>query len=206
MSLWLFLSEAILILLSGVMAPGPVSAAAVGKGSESPHAGAWIAIGHGVVEVPLMTAVFLGLTRVLNQPYVQVGIGVLGGVLLLVMGLGMLRTLRRTDVASAASNRSPLLTGILLSLGNPYLFVWWATVGAALILRSMAFGLLGFVALAAAHWLCDFSWDYFLSALSYRGGRFFGRSFQRAIFAACGILLLVFGARLLFETAQTLLA
>jgi threonine/homoserine/homoserine lactone efflux protein len=205
MSLWLFLSEAVLISLSGVMTPGPVTAAAVGRGSESPHAGAWIAIGHGVVEVPLMAAVFLGVTRVLDLPYVRAGIGAVGGVLLLVMGLGMLRTLRSADVASAGSNRSPLMAGILLSLGNPYLFVWWATVGATLILRSVAFGLLGFMALAVSHWLCDFSWDYFLSALSYKGGRFFGRGFQRAVFAVCGVLMLVFGARLLFDAAHGLL-
>jgi len=204
MSLWIFLSEAILISLSGVMAPGPVTAAAVGKGSESPHAGAWIAIGHGVVEVPLMAAVLLGVTRVLDLPYVRAGIGALGGVFLLVMGVGMLRTLRSADVGSAGFHGSPVTAGILLSLGNPYLFVWWATVGAMLILRSIAFGLLGFVALAVSHWLCDFSWDYFLSALSYKGGRFFGRGFQRAVFAVCGVLLLVF-ARLLLDTARMLL-
>jgi hypothetical protein len=42
-----FVSEVVVISLSGVMAPGPISAAAVGKGSGTPHAGALIAIGHG---------------------------------------------------------------------------------------------------------------------------------------------------------------
>ena len=61
MSLLLFLFEAVLISLSGVMAPGPMTAFAVGKGSESPHAGALIAIGHGIVEVSLMISVFYGV-------------------------------------------------------------------------------------------------------------------------------------------------
>ncbi len=36
-----FLLEAVLVSLSGVMAPGPLSATIVARGSESPHAGQW---------------------------------------------------------------------------------------------------------------------------------------------------------------------
>ncbi len=57
MSLLGFLFEAVLISLSGVMAPGPMTTVAVGKGSESPHAGALVAVGHAIVELPLMVAV-----------------------------------------------------------------------------------------------------------------------------------------------------
>ncbi len=46
MSLSMFLVEAVLISLSGVMAPGPMTAVAVSKGSENPYAGAWMAAGH----------------------------------------------------------------------------------------------------------------------------------------------------------------
>lgn len=40
MSFLAFLLEAVLISLSGVLAPGPVTTLVVGKGNESPHAGA----------------------------------------------------------------------------------------------------------------------------------------------------------------------
>jgi threonine/homoserine/homoserine lactone efflux protein len=43
-----FLLEAVLISLSGVIAPGPVTAVTVSKGTKSPHAGAIIALGHGI--------------------------------------------------------------------------------------------------------------------------------------------------------------
>ncbi len=99
-----------------------------------------------------------------------------------------------------------LVAGILLRLGSPYFFVWWATVGAALILQSVAFGVWGFVALALSHWICDFVWDYFLSALSYKGGRFLGGGFQKAVFALTGIVLLYFGVSLLVNATRTLLA
>ena len=38
------------------MAPGPVTAVTISKGNESPHAGGLVAVGHGVVEFPLMIA------------------------------------------------------------------------------------------------------------------------------------------------------
>ena len=206
MPLLIFLSEAVLISLSGVMAPGPVTAVVVAKGNESPRAGALVAIGHGLVEVPLMAAVLVGVSRVLDLPYVRSGIGIVGGVFLLMMAAGMLRSLRQDQAGSTRFTGSPVAAGVLLSLANPYFFVWWATVGAALIMRSIAFGVWGFVALALSHWLCDFVWCYFLSALSFKGGQFFGRKWQKPVFAVCGILLAVFGARLLLEAARGLLA
>jgi len=207
-AMFAFLLEAVLISLSGVMAPGPITAVAVGKGSESPHAGALVAIGHAVVEVPLMIAVFYGVGQLLSLTYVKVGIALVGGVFLAFMGVGMLRAVRRQELSPAvsapASARSPLLAGILLSLGNPYFLVWWATVGAALIVRSVRFGILGFVALALCHWLCDLAWDYFLSALSFRGRRFLGQGFQRAVFGLCGLALFFFSGRLVFSAVKEL--
>jgi threonine/homoserine/homoserine lactone efflux protein len=197
MPLILFLAEASLISLSGVMAPGPVTTVVVGKGSESPHAGAKVAIGHGIVEFPLMIAVYFGIGRLLDLPYVQESIALLGGLFLLFMGASMIRGAARVTVDGRSGAHSAFLAGILLTIGNPYFLVWWATVGAALIAQSVEFGLLGFAAFAVVHWFCDLIWDYFLSALSYKGGRFFGRAFQRTIFIACGALLILFGLNLL---------
>jgi threonine/homoserine/homoserine lactone efflux protein len=202
MSLLAFLVEATLISLSGVLAPGPITAVAVGKGGRSPHAGALVAIGHGIVEVPLMVAVFYGVGRLMALSYVQAGIALLGGLLLLVMGVGMLRSIRQAEVGSDQDTRSPIVAGILLSIGNPYFLVWWATVGAALIMRSLRFGVLGFVAFGALHWLCDLAWGYFLSALSFKGGAFFGRRFQQVVFVVCGMFLVFSSARLLVEAAK----
>jgi threonine/homoserine/homoserine lactone efflux protein len=201
-----FLSEAVLISLSGVMAPGPITAVAVGRGSKSPHAGALVAIGHGIVEFPVMAAVFYGVGRLLQIPYVQSAIGILGAAFLVFMGAGMLRSVWRKDSDLEATDRSPVLAGVVLSLGSPYFLIWWATVGAALVIRSMAFGVVGFLIFALAHWACDFLWCYTLSGVSYKGGQFFGSKFQRAVFLACGVALLFFGAKLLLDTGLKLLA
>jgi threonine/homoserine/homoserine lactone efflux protein len=204
--MFLFLAEAVVISLSGVMAPGPVTATVVGKGSRSPGAGPLVAIGHGIVEIPLMVAIFFGVGRVFDIPYLQAAIAIVGGAFMVFMGIGMLRSAGQSAPDPAEHARSPVAAGILLSLGNPYFLVWWATVGAALIVRSFEFGLIGFVLLAAAHWLCDLVWSSFLSVLAFKGGQFFGRTFQRAIFAVCGVLLLVFSVRLVAGVVQSLLA
>jgi threonine/homoserine/homoserine lactone efflux protein len=201
----LFLSEVVLISLSGVMAPGPMTTVIVGKGNKSPHAGALIAVGHGIVEFPLMVAVYFGIGYMLNLPYVKTGIALVGGAFLLWMGIGMLRSVRQAAISEKDDARSPILAGILLSVGNPYFLIWWATVGVALVLRSVEFGLIGFLVLAVTHWLCDFVWAYFLSALSFKGGQFFGKRFQQVVFALCGVMLLYFSGKLMLDGIRDLL-
>jgi threonine/homoserine/homoserine lactone efflux protein len=206
MSFPAFLLVAAVTSLSGVMAPGPVTAVTIGKGSRSPHAGAWIAVGHGIVEIPLMVLLALGIGPFLADPRLRAVLGFLGGLFLIYTAVGLLRGIRRDSVAAPPYAGSPLAAGVMLTLGNPYFFFWWATVGAALILKSWAFGVLGFLALCLAHWLCDFVWGYFLSAVSFAGGYFFGKGFQRAVFGVCGAALLAFGGWFLCDAAAALLA
>jgi threonine/homoserine/homoserine lactone efflux protein len=199
MSLITFLLSAFVISLSGVMMPGPVTAVTIGKGTSSPHAGAWMAVGHGIVEYPLMILIFYGLGTVFKIPPVKTALLVFGGLLLLWMGLDMLRKISRIDVDTKTDRRSPLVVGVLLSLSNPYFILWWVTIGAALVTSSLAFGTGGFLAFTVVHWLCDFGWLYFLSALSFKGGQFFGGKFQKAVFALCGGLLIFFAVKFFYD-------
>ena len=199
MPLVAFLLEAVLISLSGVMAPGPMTAAAVGKGSGSPRAGAWLAIGHGIIEFPLMAGILYGLGGLLDRDGVKAGIALVGGLFLLAMGIGMLRGIKHAEARSVVTLRSPVVAGIALSVGNPYFFIWWATVGATLVTRSIGLGLLGFALFAVLHWACDLVWLQLLSFLSFKGGRFFGRAFQKGVFAVCGVLLLFFSGKFIFD-------
>jgi len=158
------------------------------------------------VEFPLMVAVFFGVGSLLDAPMLQAGIGIAGGLFILWMGISMLVSLRsdlRID-ADRKNTRSPILAGILFSVGNPYFLVWWVTVGAALILRSVEFGVWGFIAFAVGHWLCDLLWDWFLSVLSFKGGQFFGNRFQQSVFALSGLMLLFFGGRLMIDAINGL--
>ena len=61
-----FLAEAVFISLSGVLAPGPLSASTVAHGNRSPHAGAVVAMGHGIVEFPLMAILVFGFATMVD--------------------------------------------------------------------------------------------------------------------------------------------
>ena len=200
-----FLLQAVFISLSGVMAPGPLSAAIVGHGHRSPHAGALVALGHGIVEFPLMVVILVGFTAWLDTPVLRAAVGLAGGLVLLWMAVGLLRTARAPAAATAASGRgSALGAGILLTGANPYFLVWWLTVGAALLLRADTFGWPGLLAFAVAHWLCDLVWFWFLSAAVHGGGRVFGPRFQQLVLAACGLFLLVMGVDFVVDSVAGL--
>ncbi len=197
-----FLLEAVLISLSGVMAAGPITAVTVSKGTKSPHAGAIIALGHGIVEIPLMILILYGFGEILKVLYIKAIIGLLGGLFLLKMGLGLLKGIKQAKIDSSNDPHSPLMAGIILSLANPYFLIWWATIGSILIFRSITFGLLGFAIFMVLHWSCDFFWCYFLSALSFKGGQFFGNRLQQVLFLICGVFLLFFSSKFIYDAAK----
>ena len=194
MSLLLFLSNVLVISLSGALAPGPVTAAAIGMGSRNRFAGALIALGHGIIEFPLMVLLIFGVGRLLTRPSVSTAIGLIGGGFLILMGVQMLRELGRVEVEAAPMRRSgPLTTGILLSAGNPYFLIWWATVGLTLITTAKEFGAWAFVLFALTHWLCDLVWLTALSWASFKGSVLLGPKSQRVVLALCAAAMLGFG-------------
>jgi threonine/homoserine/homoserine lactone efflux protein len=199
MSYFAFLMGAVMISLSGVMAPGPITAITLSKAARSPHAGGIIAIGHGIVEFPLMLAIWYGISYLRDSAGLQAAIGLVGGLFLLLMGVGMLRSATSVKPPASTVGASALVGGVVLTAANPYFLLWWGTVGATLIGQAVAFGLLGFAVFAVAHWLCDLAWLWFLSALGYKGGQFFGHRFQKVTFAVCGAFLLAMSGKFIVD-------
>ncbi len=188
------------------MAPGPITAMTVGTGTRSPHAGAIVAVGHGIVEFPLMILIYFGLGHVLRLFYFKAVIFTLGGLFLLFMGLDMLRSIKHISAVQNEIQKKPFVAGILLSMGNAYFLIWWATVGASLISKAVEFGLIGILSFATVHWLCDFFWLYLLSAVSFKSGHFFGARFQKTVFAVCCLFLLFFSGVFLLDAARLFLS
>jgi len=194
MNLLLFLLNVLGISLSGALAPGPVTAAAIGMGARHRFAGTLMAIGHGIIEFPLMVLLIFGVGRLLTLPSVSIAIGLIGGGVLIFMGVQMFRGLGRVGTEDVPVTRGgPLTTGILLSVGNPYFLIWWATVGLALITTAKGFGVWAFVLFALAHWLCDLVWLTVLSWASFKGSVLLGPKSQRIVLAVCAAAMLGFG-------------
>jgi threonine/homoserine/homoserine lactone efflux protein len=202
-----FLASAIAISLSGVMAPGAITAATLGAGTRHRHAGAMIAIGHAVVEVPLVVGIVLGLGTLIQRPGVKIGIGLAGGMFLLLMAWGMARDLRKHAVSDQTDDtrlRSPLVAGIILSASNPYFLLWWATVGLALTTRATELGMLAFVLFVIIHWLLDLIWLEILSQASWRGTQVFSVRAQPIVLRVCAAALGVFGIKFIIDASVML--
>jgi threonine/homoserine/homoserine lactone efflux protein len=167
---------------------------ALERGRVSPHAGAILAFGHGIVEMPLVLLLYFSLTLALDRPAAQTAIGAVGGGFLLLMAVMMFRDLGRPEgAAPPARTGNTLLLGMLMSAVNPYFLVWWVTVGAALVATARAFGVWGFVLFALLHWLCDCGWLWFLSFAVHRGAALYGPRFRRGVLLVSGVCLAAFG-------------
>lgn len=195
-----------MISLSGVLAPGPVTAAAIAMGSRNRFAGPLMAIGHGIIEFPLMILIILGMDKILKSTPTKITIGLAGGAFLLFMAIGMLKSSRRKEQLNAKPTRTgPLTAGILLSVGNPYFLIWWATVGLALAMTAKGLGIWAFALFAIVHWLCDLVWLTTLSWASFKGSILLGPRNQRIVLLICGLALLAFGLFFIYSAGRTLI-
>ncbi len=188
-----FLFGVFFISFSGAMMPGPVTAAAIVKGQESSRSGILVALGHGIVEFPLIILIALGLSKLFQMAAWKMAVGILGGGFLVWMGMAMIR--ERSALGEGAKNVpfGSLQAGVITTASNPYFFIWWATIGAALITRSLAWGVIGVALLMIVHWSVDLGWDWLLSFMSNKGKRVMTPKVQTAVFAVCGIVLVAFG-------------
>lgn len=188
-----FLASVAIISLSGVLMPGPVMAVTIAKGRSSGNAGALIALGHGVIEIPLMFLIYFGFAQFFTYEIVRRIIGFVGGIMLGFMGLQMYRTKNRVERGEKNMKFSSLLSGVITTGANPYFFLWWATIGSALVINSALFGLTGFLLFALVHWSIDFFWVLFVSKTVYRSRGLWNLKIHRIVFGICASVLVFFG-------------
>ena len=81
----------------------------------------------------------------------------------------------------------------MVSLSNPFWALWWLTVGAALITRSLEVGLMGIASFYLGHILSDLVWYGFVSATVTSGKRFLSRNVFRGIILVCGSFMGLLG-------------
>jgi threonine/homoserine/homoserine lactone efflux protein len=192
-SLGLFLLSAAGISLSGVMLPGPLTAATIAKGCSDKHAGAWITAGHAVIEIPLIAAIYFGLGHFLSSPQVEKVVYLVGGLMLLYLGFRMSRATGQVHDSVSGLPASALVTGIVITGTNPAFYIWWATAGAVLVTDAAKFGMVGIVLFTLVHLPCDLAWSEFLSVGTFESRRWWTQKVQRIVFSVCALILIGFG-------------
>jgi threonine/homoserine/homoserine lactone efflux protein len=189
----IFLLSIVGISLTGVMGPGPVLAATIAKGYEDKNAGAKIAIGHGIIELPIIALIYFGFTTFFTSPDVKKVIGLIGGFMLMFMGITLLRTMKKSVNEATNLPYNSFITGILTTVANPYFFIWWATIGAALVISATEFGIYGLLVFVVVHWCCDLVWDQLISFTVFRTRHLWTKKVRTVIFGICAVVLIGFG-------------
>jgi threonine/homoserine/homoserine lactone efflux protein len=188
------LLSVVAISFSGVMMPGPMFAVTLAKSYRSPWAGAQIALGHAVIEIPLILLIYFGFARFFDNSIVQLVLSILGGGMIVWLGVGMFRARSKVVREGKDLPYSAFTAGILTSGLNPFFLLWWATIGSMLVMRFTEFGVGGLVIFIIAHWLCDLVWLSFVSVLVYKSHSLWGQRFQEWVFVASSLILTGFGA------------
>jgi threonine/homoserine/homoserine lactone efflux protein len=202
---YLFLASVLLISLSGVLMPGPLFAVTIKKASKSKTAGALIAVGHGIVEFPLMFLIFFVLSQFDIPSVIQVAVGLVGGFLMIFMGLQAFQNRHKQEEATMSLKKDSVLAGIWTTAANAGFILWWLTIGTTLILNAKLFGLLGFSVFAGVHWLTDFSWYTVVALLIYKSQRFWTERARMGITLFCVSVFIGFGTYFMGSALWSLL-
>jgi threonine/homoserine/homoserine lactone efflux protein len=188
-----------LVGLTGAMMPGPVTTLIVSETARRGFiAGPLITLGHVLLELAMVVALFFGLGDLLKQNSIAGAIGVIGGIFLLWMGLdiatsawrGKLSLDMRQPNQDNKASTNPIIAGILTSVSNPYWILWWATAGAMYLASFRAFGLVGIVAFYIGHTLADWVWTTALAFAVASSRRIMTDQIYRGILMICGLFLI----------------
>jgi threonine/homoserine/homoserine lactone efflux protein len=211
-TLWILFSLSFVLALSGAIMPGPLLTYTIARTVQTRRngflVGAHVIAGHAALEMLLLVGLVVGVAEFLKAPAVIRVIGVLGGLLLGYMGIGLIREALHRGTAdpfspaggssSLSGGMHPVLAGIIVSMSNPYWWVWWVTVGSASLLR---FGVTlqkwqGLAAFFLGHEAADLAWYFSISTLTHFGRRTLSERLYRIVLAACGAVIIGFGAYL----------
>jgi threonine/homoserine/homoserine lactone efflux protein len=202
---YVFLATVVLISLSGVLMPGPLFAVTIKKAAKSKIAGVLIAIGHGIVEFPLMFLIFFVLSQFQIPSIVQIAVGLMGGFLMILMGVQTFRKRNKKDDDTVSLKRDSVMAGVYTTAVNAGFILWWLTIGTTLIVNAQLFGLLGFSVFAGVHWLCDFSWYTVAALVVFKSQRFWNDKIRMGITLFCVAVFVGFGAFFMGSAVWSLL-
>ena len=195
------LARVVVVSASGALSPGPLTTATLGLGARgSWRSGVVVSVGHTLVEFPLVLTLAYGLSAFVVRPDVRLAVGLLGGSALLIFAALTLRdAVRFKGFSASSSGVAPLLVGLVLSGGNPFFLVWWATVGLEyLILPFLRFGLVGLTLMYIAHVWLDYVW---LAGVAHFGGAISrSRNVYRVLLAVISVVLFYFAVSTLADS------
>jgi threonine/homoserine/homoserine lactone efflux protein len=217
-----FAAEVIFLSASGVLSPGPLFITNLIYGSKHGlRAGIKIALGHTIVEFPLIIFLALALFRFLplnlDNESLRI-IGLIGGVAIIFFSISQISDVIKKGRVVARDNKNkkhdnsnhflsrinkkkklteggPLILGIIFSALNPFFLVWWLTVGLKLISDSLyLFGIVaGLIFLFSFHIWMDYAWLGVTSYMIYKGRSILKEKFYQLFLVSISTILACYG-------------
>ena len=192
----------IAISASGVMSPGPLFTANIVYGlKEGKIAGLKIAMGHTVVEFPLIVFLGLGTISLETFPEYRILITVIGAIGLFVFAGLQIKSIFGKDFRNKTnSNKNSFLAGIFLSALNPFFIIWWLTIGIVLITESIAlWGFSGIIILFIFHIWMDYVWLFAVAGFASKAKNVLSNNNYKILIVGLSIILVYFGVQFLLQ-------
>ena len=192
----------IIISASGVMSPGPLFTANITYGlKQGTKAGIKIAIGHSLVELPLVILLGIGIFSLEIFPEFKIIISILGAITLFVFAFMQIKsTLKKNEKSETKLKQGPIITGVLLSALNPFFIIWWLTIGLKLISDAMAiWAFVGILIVFVLHVWMDFVWLGSTAFLISKSKKIISNTNYKIIMLALSAILIYFGITFLTD-------
>ena len=173
-----------LVGLTGAVSPGPMSASILGMSHKRPLLSTvGLVAGHGIVEAFIIVGIIFGLR---SLPF-QTGIALIGCATIVILGVVQFMTEPERQAARAGDARAPFVAGIVLTLSNPYWWIWWLTFGAGFLALQPAYA-----AFFVGHISADLVWFGILAFTASRGAAILGEKY-RWVVKGSGAAMAAFG-------------
>ncbi|MCF7854854.1 MAG: LysE family translocator [Candidatus Pacebacteria bacterium] len=188
------------VALTGAVAPGPMLALVM---SQSLAQGAFsvffIVAGHAAIEVVFLVLLARGMTRVLGVPKVRGSLSIVGGLVLLWMGVVLLfqtvgATLQTGRGEAELAWYMLFISGVGVSLSNPYFTGWWATVGTGQVAALRLVRFRDYVAFFVGHESGDALWFSLVAIVVATGREFIRGDVYSWVLGTCAIAICLLGA------------
>ena len=192
----------IVISASGVMAPGPLFAANVSYGlREGTKSGVKMAVGHTIVEFPLVILLGIGVFSLESFPEFRTIISIVGAITLFVFAFVQIKNvLQKNKDITSIPKHGPLITGIALSGLNPFFIIWWLTIGFKLISDAMLiWAFSGILIVFFLHIWMDFVWLGGISFIASKSSKLLSNRNYKGIMIGLSLLLVYFGITFLLD-------
>ena len=192
----------IAISASGVISPGPLFAANIIYGlKEGKIAGVKMAIGHTIIEFPLIIMLSVGVISLEIFPEYRIWITVIGSIgLFCFAGLQIKSVFGQNYQRYLKPSKNSFWAGIIFTGLNPFFLIWWFTIGFKLITDSIEiWGIFGILVLFIFHIWMDYVWLFIVAGLAHKVKNLLSNNNYKILIIGLSILLVYFGINFLTQ-------